>query len=144
MKWLQWMAAVAATVMTAPPAVAQEAQAWTLPRLVAHALVHEPQLDAARLSAQAAQNEIQQAGRWSNPRVTLDHRREFGGMDRQTTGMAEFPLDWGRRGARVARGRHREQSDFLRRAGGSLSADAARYVHSHGGRRKSLRRADAR
>jgi cobalt-zinc-cadmium efflux system outer membrane protein len=93
------------TVVLGAPVRAQEPQSWTLQRLLAHAREHEPQLDAARLTALAVQEDVRQAALRANPRVTLERRQEFGGMDRQSTAMAELPLEWGRRGARVTTAR---------------------------------------
>jgi outer membrane protein, heavy metal efflux system len=99
------MAGVTIAFLIAPQVRAQSEEPWTLARLLAYAREHEPTLDAARLNAQAVQEDVRQAALRANPKLTLERRQQFGGMDRQTTAMAEWPLEWGRRAARVGTAR---------------------------------------
>jgi cobalt-zinc-cadmium efflux system outer membrane protein len=73
----------------------------SLADLIALGLRQEPGVQAALLATDAARHQVQQAGLLANPSVSVERRQELGGMDRQWTVMAEWPLQLFRRGARV-------------------------------------------
>jgi len=74
----------------------------SLAEAVARALRQEPGLLADRSAVDAAAGRRTQAGLRPNPSVSFERREEVGGMDNQTSLMAEWPLDLFRRAGRVA------------------------------------------
>ncbi|CAN5851567.1 hypothetical protein BH24ACI5_BH24ACI5_23380 [soil metagenome] len=73
----------------------------SLQDLIALGVRQEPELRAALLATEAARHQVRQAALRANPGVSVERRQEVGGMDRQWTVMAEWPLELFRRGARV-------------------------------------------
>lgn len=72
----------------------------SLEDLIAIGVRQEPGLQAALLATTAARHQVRQAGLRANPSLSVERRRERGGMG-QWSAMANWPLELFRRGARV-------------------------------------------
>ena len=82
------------------PQIVDPASGSTIAALVERALAAEPSLQAARLAVEAAEARVRQAGLRPNPTVSATHE-QAGSMDARTMASVAWPLDRGRRGARV-------------------------------------------
>lgn len=74
----------------------------TLDQAIARARAQEPALRAAQTEIQVAEGMRHQASRRPNPSVSVEHRGEPAGTDRQTMVAVEWPLDLFRRTGRLA------------------------------------------
>lgn len=72
----------------------------SLEDLIAIGVRQEPGLQAALLATTAARHQVRQAGLRANPSVSVERRRQRGGMG-QWSAMTNWPLELFRRGARV-------------------------------------------
>lgn len=86
--------------MAGRPRIVDPASGSTIAALVERALADEPSLQAARLAVEAAEARVRQAGLRPNPTISATHE-QAGGMDARTMASVAWPLDRGRRGARV-------------------------------------------
>lgn len=84
----------------AQPRTVDPASGSTIAALVERAIAAEPSLQAARLGVEAAEARVRQAGLRPNPTLSATHE-QAGGMDARTMTSVTWPLDLGRRGARV-------------------------------------------
>ena len=101
----RWVLCVITCVCCAPgveaqPRIVDPASGSTIAALVERAMAAEPSLQAARLAVEAAEARIRQAGLRPNPTVSATHE-QAGGMDARTMASVAWPLDRGRRGARI-------------------------------------------
>jgi cobalt-zinc-cadmium efflux system outer membrane protein len=74
----------------------------TLAQALTRAREHEPSLRASRTAIDAARGSRQQAALRPNPTLSVEHRGEPGGTDRQTMVSVEVPLDLFRKPGRTA------------------------------------------
>lgn len=86
----------------AAPHFVDPAKGMTLQQLLDTARSNEPGLRTSVLAAEALKADVRQAALRANPRLSFEQREQLGGMDRQTTASAEWPLELFRRPARVA------------------------------------------
>lgn len=91
---------VFATAVEAQPRIIDPASGSTIAALVERALAAEPSLQAARLAVEAAEARVRQAGLRPNPTLSATHE-QAASMDARTMASVAWPLDLGRRGARV-------------------------------------------
>lgn len=84
----------------AQPRIVDPTNGSTIAALVERAVAGEPSLRAARLAVEAAEARVRQAGLRPNPTISTTHE-QAGGMDARTMASVAWPLDLGRRGARV-------------------------------------------
>ena len=89
-----------AEAVEAQSRIVDPASGSTIAALVERALGAEPSLQAARLAVEAADARIRQAELRPNPTIAATHE-QGGGMDARTMASLTWPLDLGRRGARV-------------------------------------------
>lgn len=100
--FILWMTCASAQQIPPSPVFIDAATGVTLEQLLRTAESREPGLRASALAAEALKEDVRQASLRANPRVSIEQREEIGGMDRQTTAMAEWPLELFRRSTRVA------------------------------------------
>jgi cobalt-zinc-cadmium efflux system outer membrane protein len=74
----------------------------SLAQAIAHALTHEPSLQAARSEIEVARGMRDQASLRPNPSASFDWRQEPAGTDNQAMIGLQWPLDLFRKGPRVA------------------------------------------
>jgi cobalt-zinc-cadmium efflux system outer membrane protein len=73
----------------------------TVDDAIAQAVAHEPGLQGVATDVEVAQGERSQAALKPNPSASFAHQQEPGGTDSQTRVELQWPLDIGRRSARV-------------------------------------------
>ncbi|MGE3841961.1 MAG: TolC family protein [Vicinamibacterales bacterium] len=101
----RWNVPAALLLCTLAGAANASGQPVTLEHLVTEALQRSPEIRAAREAVDAARGRLTQAELRPNPVVNARDRRQLGGTDYQTMVDVEWPLDLGRRNARVEVGR---------------------------------------
>jgi cobalt-zinc-cadmium efflux system outer membrane protein len=120
---IAWLVAASAA---AQPRIVDPASGSTIAALVERAVAREPSLQAARLAVEAAEARVRQARLRPNPKVSATHEQARS-MDKRTMASIGWPLDLGRRGARVdVAAREKELADLeLTDRRRQLTADVA-------------------
>jgi outer membrane protein, heavy metal efflux system len=107
---IAWLLVVAPA--GAQPRIVDPANGSTIAALVERAIAGEPSLQAARLAVEAAEARVRQAELRPNPTISATHE-QASGMDARTMASVAWPLDLGRRAARVeAAGRERAVAEL--------------------------------
>ena len=126
---------VAVLVAGVSPVMAQE---LTIEQLVVIALERSPELRSARAEIAAAQAQVTQAALSPNPMLTGSRQQQVGGRDSETMIQLAWPLDWGRRPARVAAAAR--EADVVRASVAERERVLASAVRAQAGRLLAARR----